>query len=63
MRVEKTDCPTHSYGLPVTFEQTQDVRRRRYDRLPPSPRQSKDSQDSNVMADEDWGPPPVLVRY
>ena len=51
--MKKIDCPTHSYGLSVTFEQTQDVRRRRYDRLPSSPRQSKDSQDSNTMTDKD----------
>ena len=61
--MEKTDCSIHSYELSVTFEQTQDARRRRHDRLPPSPRQFKDSQDSNVMTDEDWGSPPVLVRY
>ena len=53
MWIEKTDCSIHNYGLSVTFEQTQDVRRRRHDRLPSSPRQSKGSQDSNTMTDED----------
>ena len=60
--MKKTDCSIHNYELFVTFEQTQDTRRRRHDRLSSSPRQFKDSQDSNVMTDEDWGPPPVLVR-
>ena len=63
MSIKKTDCSIYSYGLFVTFEQTQDVRRRRHDRLSSSPRQFKDSQDSNVMTNKDWDPLLVLVRY
>ena len=62
MRVKKTDCLIHNYELFVTFKQTQDVRRRRHDRLSSSPRQFKGSQDSNVITDEDWSPSSVLVR-
>ena len=51
--MKKIDCSIYNYRLSVTFEQTQDVRRRRHDRLPSSPRQSKDFQDSNVMTDKD----------
>ena len=61
MRIKKTDCPIYSHGLFVTFEQIQDVRRRRHDRLSSSFRQFKDSQDSNVMTDKDWGPSSILV--
>ena len=51
--MKKINCLIHSYRLFVTFEQIQDVRRRRHDKLPSSPRQSKGSQDNNVMTDED----------
>ena len=51
--MKKIDCLIHNDGLSVTFEQIQDVCRRRHDRLSSSPRQSKDSQDNNVMTDED----------
>ena len=53
----------YSYKLSVTFEQIQDTRHRQHDRLSSSPRQSKDSQDNNVMTNEDWDSFLVLVRY